>query len=74
MIYKIISLALIIFGGLFTIAAIYISFIIEESLEIIIGWLFLGPLPLVIGILFYRFIKSKSELTARSKMGIKKQT
>lgn len=73
MIYKIISWTLIIFGGLFTIAAIYISFIIEESLEIIIAWIFLGPLPLVIGILFYRFIKSRPELTSNSRIGIKKR-
>ena len=46
---KTLAYILIIAGLIFTSGMIYIIFTVESSSDIIIGWLFLGPLPLIMG-------------------------
>ena len=62
LILKIIAWALIVFGSLFSIFAIYSMFKLVEWPAIILGYIFLGPLPLATGIMILKYLKSHSEL------------
>lgn len=53
---KIIAYILIIIGFLFTLGMIYIIFSVPGWTDLIIGWLFLGPLPLIIGLFLLKKI------------------
>jgi hypothetical protein len=64
---KILAYSLIIIGSLFTIGMVYITFTVNGWFDIIIGWLFLGPLPLGIGIYILKKMKMMPILTFFSK-------
>gem|GEM_PF-3771958 len=51
---KFIAIMLIMTGVLFTTGMFYILFTVEDSFDIVIGWLFLGPLPLILGVLILK--------------------
>ncbi len=59
---KIIAYILIIIGVLFTAGMFYIIFTVENSFDIIIGWIFLGPFPMFLGIFLIRKIKANPML------------
>jgi hypothetical protein len=65
---KILGYILIIIGIVFTIGMFYIIITVEEWEDIIIGWLFLGPLPLGIGIFILKKLKSIPLLNLFSKL------
>ena len=65
---KILANILIVVGALFTIGSIYIIFTVREWTDIIIGWLFLGPLPLIAGVFLYLYIGKKADLTLGEKL------
>jgi len=51
---KIIAFISIVAGALFTAGMIYIFFTVESSFDLILGWFFFGPVPLLIGILLLK--------------------
>lgn len=55
---KLLGYILFILGLTLTVGMIHIIFTVEDWLDIIIGWLFLGPLPLGIGIFILKKLKS----------------
>lgn len=65
---KILANILIVVGGLFTLGALFIIFTVRDWQDIIIGWFFLGPLPLILGIILNRNIAKKADLTLGEKL------
>ena len=59
-------------GCLFTAWAIYIIYTLDAWLDIIFGWFFLGPLPIIMGIVILRYTKSKANLSIAKKIGKKR--
>ncbi|ROL61613.1 hypothetical protein D9V86_04805 [Bacteroidetes/Chlorobi group bacterium ChocPot_Mid] len=55
---KILAYILIAIGFLFTMAMLFIIFRVPGWSDLIIGWIFLGPLPLIIGIILLKKINS----------------
>ena len=67
MVLKYIAYVLIIMGSLFTIGSIIIIFSFDGWLDVLLGLIFFGPVPLIIGLYILRYIKTKINVTVINK-------
>ncbi len=71
--FRTIAYIIISIGCLLTACAIYIIYTVDAWLDIIFGWFFLGPLPIIMGLIMLRYTKSKANLSIAKKI-VKKRS
>lgn len=56
-------------GSILTICAIVIIFTFDSWFKVLLGLIFAGPVPLMIGLYILRYTKTKINVTAMKKFG-----